>query len=361
MGSVYILSDHGKLVKQNDALTHISASGEIRKIFLHRTDRIVISGNIEITGSALRMLMHQQIDTVFLSSNGRFNGKLEFEEGKNVFLRKRQYDSLNNVQFMLKAARSIAAGKISNQVAFMQRINRKGSKINVESAIAQARRNQDALSTAQSVDSIRGHEGMGSKLYFSVFRQNINPEWAIFKGRSMNPPRDNVNAVMSFLYTLLMYRVDAFIEMEGLDPYVGYLHTLEYGKRSLTFDLMEEYRTSICDTLTCALFNLGILVPEDFEVVDFSATNDDAPLSLGESDEHDIQTIETDEEVKGVLLSKTGARKVAEKFEEKMDTLILYPPENERLSYEKVIANQVNQFRRFLENEEAEYKPFVIR
>ena len=221
MGSVYILSDHGKLVKQNDALTFISASGEIRKIFLHRTDRIVISGNIEITGSALRMLMHQQIDTVFLSSNGKFNGKLEFEEGKNVFLRKRQYDSLNNSQFMLKAARSIAAGKISNQIAFMQRINRKGSNLNVESTIAQAKRNQEALSTAQTVDSIRGHEGMGSKLYFSVFRQNINPEWAIFRGRSMNPPKDNVNAVMSFLYTLLMYRVDAFIEMEGLDPYVG--------------------------------------------------------------------------------------------------------------------------------------------
>lgn len=177
----------------------------------------------------------------------------------------------------------------------------------------------------------------------------------------MNPPRDNVNAVMSFLYTLLMYRVDSFIEMEGLDPYAGYLHTLEYGKRSLTFDLMEEYRASICDTLACALFNLGILTASDFEIVDFSVTSDDAPLHQAEADQSETEQIETSEAIKGILLSKVGAKKVAEKFEEKMESVIFYPPENQRMSYQKIIANQVHRFRRVLQNEEAEYKPFIIR
>jgi len=361
MSTIYIISDHGKLARQNDALVFTTPSGDIRKLFLHQADRIIIAGSVEITGSALRMLMHHQIATVFLSSNGRFSGKLQFEEGKNVHLRKRQYDSLNNQAFCLEVAKSIAAGIIGNQIAFMQRINGKNDKVNVDHAIAQAQRNLDQMKEAQTIDVVRGHEGMGSRIYFSVFKQNIYPDWAVFKGRSMNPPRDNVNAVMSFLYTLLLYRVDAFIEMEGMDPYVGYLHTIEYGKRSLSFDLMEEYRTSICDTLTCALFNLGILNASDFETVDFSRESDDAPLHLTEGDQAEAQSIETSESVKGVLLSKDGARKVAEKFEEKMDSLIFYPPENDRLSYQKIIAHQVRQFRRVLTGEEEAYKAFLIR
>ncbi len=360
MSTIYIISDHGKLSRQNDALVFSTPAGDIRKLFLHQADRIIIAGSVEITGSAFRMLMHHQVDTVFLSANGRFNGKLQFEEGKNVFLRKHQYDSLNDRDFCLKISRWIASGKISNQIAFMQRINRKNEKINVDQAIAQAQRNLEKLKEADSIEAVRGYEGMGSKIYFSVFRQNINPEWAVFKGRSMNPPKDNVNAVMSFLYTLLLYRVDSFIEMEGMDPYVGYLHSIEYGKRSLTFDLMEEYRASICDTLTCALFNLGILNISDFEIVDFSKDNDDAPLHLDEANQFEAEAIETSESIKGILLTKEGARKVAEKFEEKMDSAIFYPPDNQKLSYQKIIASQVRQFRRVLMGE-GEYKAFLIR
>jgi len=361
MGTIYIISDHGKLTKQNDALVFTSPAGDVRKLFLHRMDRIIISGNVEITGSALRMLMHHRIDTIFLSANGRFNGKLQFEEGKNVFLRKRQYDSLRDPDFCLAVARSIATGKLTNQITYMQRINRKNASINVDQVIGQAKRNLDTLCVANSVDSIRGHEGMGSKLYFSVFRLNLIPDWAVFKGRSMNPPKDNVNAVLSFLYTLLMYRVDAYIEMEGLDPYVGYLHTLEFGKRSLTFDLMEEFRAPVCDTLACALFNLGILTATDFETVDFSKESDDAPLQYDESAIAENDRIETSDSVKGVLLSKEGARKVALKFEEKMDSELFYPPENTKISYQRIIAAQVHRFRMLLAGEEIEYKPFMIK
>jgi len=202
---------------------------------------------------------------------------------------------------------------------------------------------------------------MGSKLYYSVFKLNLMPDWAVFKGRSMNPPRDNVNAVLSFLYTLLMYRVDAFIEMEGLDPYVGYLHTLEYGKRSLTFDLMEEFRAPVCDTLACSLFNLGILTANDFETVDFSKNNDDAPLQYDATAIAESDKVETSDSVKGVLLTKEGAKKTALKFEEKMDSELFYPPSGSRMSYQKIIAAQVHRFRMFLAGEDTEYKPFMIK
>lgn len=360
MGSVYIISENGKLSKQNDCLMFTCPDGTTRKLFLHRTHRMIIAGNVEITGSAMRILMHNRVDTVFLSANGKFNGKLQFEESRNVFLRKRQFDSLNEPEFCLSVARSIATGKLTNQINFMQRISRKVLDPDIPATLEQAKRNMSAVQEATSIDAVRGHEGYGSRLYFSVFKHDISPSWARFNGRSMNPPRDNVNAVLSFLYTLLMYRVDALIETEGLDPYVGYLHTLEYGKRSLTFDLMEEFRVPICDTVGAALFNLGILTKDDFHAVDFSAQNDDAPLCTEEvasEEDHPIAT----ETVRGILLTKEGARKTALKFEEKLDSEILYPPTNTRLSYQKVIWSQIRRFKRLLTGEEAEYKPFLVR
>lgn len=361
MSSVYIISDHGKLGKKNDALCFTGPDGTERRLFIHRADRIVIAGTVEITGAAMRMLMHHAVDTIFLSSNGRFNGKLQFEEGKNVLLRKRQYDSLNEPAFVLEAARSLATGKVKNQIAFMQRISRKGTEAAMKQAIMRAKSNEVVLQSATDVNEIRGYEGFGARLFFSVFRQNIDPDWAHFNGRSMHPPKDNVNAVMSFLYTLLLYRIDAFVEMEGLDPYVGYLHSLEYAKRSLSFDLMEEFRTIICDTLTCALFNLGILTAKDFEMVDFSVENDDAPMPEPDPETGPDDAQDGNEKAFGVLLTKEGARKVAKQFEDKLDTLVMYQPENARISYEQVMAAQVSQFKRFLLGQETAYKPFVVR
>lgn len=357
MGTVYIISDHGKLSKSEEALYFLNSDGSSRKIFLHRTDRIVISGNVEITGSALKLIMRHQIDTVFLNKNGKFNGKLEFSDSKNVFLRKRQYDILNNPEKQTTIVRSIVRGKLKNQIAFMQRINRKQNNELLTRVIRDAQKNLNNMELEHDIDKLRGHEGYGTKLYYSVFKENIIPEWANFKGRSMQPPRDVVNAVMSFLYTLLSYRIDSFIVMEGLDPYVGYLHTISYGKRALCFDLMEEYRTNICDTLTCALFNLGILKQTDFQRQDFTPYDDEYPIDETERG----HTIETEEKIEGILLTKEGLQKTAQAFEDKLNDLILYPPLNKQISYQQVMIEQIKQYKRFIMDEEGEYKNFIIR
>ncbi|MEM5947015.1 CRISPR-associated endonuclease Cas1 [Spirochaetia bacterium 38H-sp] len=358
MGTVYVVSDHGKMVKEDQALCFYSRDGSSRKIFIHRTDRIIIIGSVAITSNALKLIMRHKVDTVFLSKNGRFNGKLEFSDGKNVFLRKKQYDLLENENKKIEIIRSIIRGKIRNQISFMQRINRKNDNVGIERNIREAQKNLSAIEKTSNIDALRGYEGYGSKLFFSSLKENILPEWANFKGRSMHPPKDEVNAVLSFLYTLLLYRIDAAIMIEGLDPYVGYLHTLDYGKRALCFDLIEEYRTSICDTLTCALFNLGILKKSDFIEKDFSSYDDEYPI---DSDAREEKIIETEEKIYGIILTKEGLKKVAHQFEEKMHTLIFYPPLNKKISYEKIIIEQIRHFKRVIIGEEAEYKPFVIK
>jgi CRISPR-associated protein Cas1 len=361
MGSVYIFSDYGKLGKKEESLCFTSYDGMEMRIFLHRTDRIIITGAVEMSSAAFRMLMKHKIDTIFLSKNGKFNGKIEFQEGRNVFLRKRQYQILDNEAVGRTLAASIIHGKIQNQINFMQRIGRKKNVNSIDAAIAGAKKCLDDLNTANTMESLRGYEGYASRLFFSVLKQNISPDWARFAGRSMHPPKDEVNAVLSFIYTLLLYRVDSYVEMVGLDPYVGYLHTLSYGKRALTFDLMEEYRTSIADTLCCALFNLGVLNKSDFSICVFSADDDNQPLDTPVDVQESTVVTESAERISGVLLTSEGLKKVSSQFEEKMSTLIFYPPTAEKISYQQVMIEQVKHFSRVLMGEETVYKPFVVR
>ena len=141
----------------------------------------------------------------------------------------------------------------------------------------------------ESVDSLRGYEGSAARKYFEVFGYNLQPDWADFKKRSKNPPRSNVNAVLSFLYTLLSYRIESALESTGLDICAGNLHAVNYGRNALVFDLIEEFRSPIADSLCCSLFNLGTLKEDDFEEVVFGETDDlllDANLSDGKDDDN---------------------------------------------------------------------------
>jgi len=354
MSIIYIVSSGGKLCKEGETL--VLHSPECRTtIFPFKTEQLVFLGGVEITGQALSLIMRYKIDTVFLNRNGRFNGRLSFGDSKNVYLRLKQYRLLENEEFKLKFAKSIVSGKIRNQILFMQRINRKKeNNSQIFEAIQKTKQILDSIERAENIEQIRGYEGMAAKYYFSVFRYAINQDWAIFNGRSKNPPEDNVNAVLSFLYTLLFYRVESAIEVEGLDPFAGFFHSVDYGKKTLAFDLMEEFRTPIVDTTTVALFNLGILNPEDFEEKIFSKKDEEYPL------EEDSENVAI-EEKKGVLLTKEGIKKVISHFEKKLDTEIFYQPLGQTITYKRVIREQANHFHRVVNSEKIEYNPMIVR
>jgi CRISPR-associated protein Cas1 len=360
MSTVYIISDFGKLQKKGETLQFDSHDGTTT-IFPFKTEQIIIQGNIEITSGALKLLMRNNIDTIFLGKNGKFNGKLAFQVSKNVFLRQKQFKLLEDEDFRIKFSKSIVGGKLKNQLTFMQRISRRrDNTAEIENTIEKMKSNLKKLDDAQNMDVIRGIEGLGARYFFSVFKHNIIQDWAIFKGRSMHPPEDNVNAVLSFLYTMLLFRVDAAIEAEGLDTYVGFYHSLDYGKRALTFDLMEEYRTPIADTLCCSLFNLAILEPDDFEKVIFTTESIEYPLP----EEQNIDEANTSiaiQEKKGILLTKKGLKKVISHLEKKLNTLIYYQPLMRQISYKRLIHEQVKHFKRVLEGEEGDYKPLLVK
>jgi CRISP-associated protein Cas1 len=363
MAIVYITSNNGKLSKKSETLEHYAHDGTVTIIFPFKTEQLVIIGDITITGAALRLLMKFRIETVFLNRNGIFNGKLEFQDNKNVLFRKKQFDMLSNDVFKLEFAKQVVIGKVGNQLTFVKRIGRKkvegseGSASNVLRVIQGIDDVQKKVNTATSLEQLRGYEGTCARYYFSIFKENISKDWAVFNGRSMNPPEDNVNAVLSFLYTLLYYRVDSTISSNGLDPYVGMFHAVNYGKHTLAFDLMEEFRVPLGDTICCALFNLGILEQEDFRTEIFSEKSDDYPIE--QSDHEKEQGMASDK--KGVLLARNGIRKVIEQFERKIETKIFYTPLMKQLSYKRIIVEQVRHYRRVLTGEESSYIPLSTK
>lgn len=299
MAVIYLITNYGKLYKKGETLQFSYGEGTVSTIFPYKTEQLVFIGNVEITGPALKLLMRHKINSVFLNKNGRFNGRLIFEEGKNVLLREKQYKLLYDEVFKTEFAKSIVKGKLKNQLTFMQRLMReKKSPPHYKTNIVGIKKLILDLGKSTTIKQIMGYEGAGAKYFFEMYGFAILQDWAVFKGRSKHPPEDNVNAVLSFLYTLVNYRVEAAIESEGLDPFVGYLHSIDYGRKSLIFDLMEEYRTPIVDTLTASLFNLGILNENDFESVTFSSKSDDYPLDLDEKNENVAF-----KEQKGVLLT----------------------------------------------------------
>ena len=352
MSTVYIISDKGKLSKEGERLVFLQIDGTKQILFPFKIEILVLIGNVSISGDAFRLLSRHKIPVTFLSSNGRFNGKFVYGESKNVFLRQKQYLISADESESLEIAKMIAVGKMKNQVSFMQRIKRKNDTTEeIENAIVKTKKIIEDAQNALSVESLRGYEGNASRLYFDVFRFNLLPEWADFPKRSRNPPETNVNAVLSFLYTLLSYRVEAAIESAGLDSMVGNLHAMNYGENSLVFDIIEEFRTPIADTVCCSLFNLGQLSRDDFREVDFSQDSEDYPLDDERSDDSEPHKM-------GILLTKDGMKATISAFEKKMQSLVLYEPEKERISYQKIIFSQVLQYKRYISGEQKEYTPF---
>ena len=180
-------------------------------IFVHRLQQLVILGNAMLTLSAINLLCREKIDTIFLTLNGRYKGRLETEKSKNVFLTKKQFDSLTDPNFGLKFARAIVAGKLSNMATLLGRIKRRNKHLSSQDFDKQVnaiRLLLPKVACADSLESLRGYEGHGTATFYQGFRNGFKQDWN-FRKRIRRPPTDPVNSILSFLYTLLFNRVYA--------------------------------------------------------------------------------------------------------------------------------------------------------
>ena len=274
LNTLYVTTEHAWLHKDGENAVVKVEGAEHGRVPMHLLGGIVCFGSIGATPPLLGHCAERGICLSFLSRNGRFLARVEGPVSGNVLLRRSQYRASDDMEMNSALASNMVIGKLLNQRTVVRRALRDhGSKM---SATGRAelegcvRRLGDAARRAnrpQSTDEVRGIEGEGARAYYGVFGDLVRMEEAgfSFERRSRRPPLNPVNALLSFLYTLLVHDCRSALEVVGLDPSVGFLHRERPGRPSLALDLMEELRPVFADRLGLSLINRQQLSVGDFE------------------------------------------------------------------------------------------------
>jgi CRISPR-associated protein Cas1 len=240
---------------------------------LLRLSGMVVFGQVGISPFLIARCAEDGRSIVWLSRSGRFKARMEGPTKGNVLLRRAQHLALSDAVRPANLARQIVAAKIHNSRHLLLRGARDSGDSGDKVALGQAAERLAGilarLPACLTLDVLRGAEGEAARAYFGVFGYMVRVDRVVFgpDGRSKRPPRDRVNAVLSFLYALVRGECVAALEGVGLDPQVGYLHALRPGRPALALDLMEEFRPLLADRLALSLINRRQLREEDFEAL----------------------------------------------------------------------------------------------
>ena len=261
LNTLYVSSQGSYLHKEGETIVVDREGQKALQLPAHTIGGIVCFGNVLCSPFLLGFCAERDVSVSFLSTHGRFLASVRGPVSGNVLLRRAQYRMADDEEITKAIAANIVTGKLANSRVVMNRAARDhGDKIDataIRSASASLDRLIDQLPRAVDSDAVRGLEGMAAAEYFSVFNHLIveQKEGFVFRERNRRPPLDPVNALLSFIYTLLMHDVRSALETVGLDPAVGFLHRDRPGRPGLALDLMEEFRPIIADRLALSLIN----------------------------------------------------------------------------------------------------------
>ncbi|HWP34536.1 MAG TPA: CRISPR-associated endonuclease Cas1 [Thermodesulfobacteriota bacterium] len=348
-----VLMEQGLTLAVDGGFFTVERAGQVvDRVRVSEVDEVLLFGNVHVTPAATAVLLARGIDTVFLSARGRYRGRLTGRPGRNVELRIAQFERLRDPAAALSFARAVVAGKIANQRALLLRAQREHGLEEVAAALASLRWVQQAVGQAPNIEAARGLEGQASAVYFGRLGACIrNPAFA-FNGRTRRPPRDPVNAMLSFGYTMLATLVESVVLRAGLDPMLGALHAPDYGRPSLVLDLMEEFRPILVDALVLRLVNRREVVPEDFE-----QPPDEVEAVWAEEAEGAVASGSSP----AVWLGETGRRVFFRAWSRRLQETHFYAPRRQRLTFEEIVQQQTYLLARVLRGEEEHYQAFVVR
>ena len=259
----YVRLDHETLRVQIEGETKL-------QVPLHHLGGLVCFGNVLISPAVLHRCADDGRSVVFMDRNGRFKGRLEGPVSGNVLLRKAQHQAIADPEQTLAIARNMVAGKIQNTRQIVLRAARETKDADDATALKETARklasSVEQLPDVADLDQLRGFEGEAARQHFSSFSCMVREDRETFalKGRNRRPPRDPTNAILSFLYALLLNDCVAAAEGVGLDPQMGFLHALRPGRPALGLDLMEELRSVIAERLALSLINRRQITAKHF-------------------------------------------------------------------------------------------------
>lgn len=336
LNTLYVTTPDAYLSKDGLNVVISVNQKEIFRIPVHNIEQIVTFGYIGASPGLMKLCADSGVALTFLSPQGRFISRSQGPTKGNVLLRKAQYQHSDNPDYTLHLCRLFIAAKIQNYRNILRRFVRdNGSDTDVERAADELSRCRRKVINADSVERVRGIEGDAATSYFSVFPHLIlnQKEGFVFKGRNRRPPKDAVNAMLSFVYTLISNDVTAALETVGLDPYVGFMHALRPGRPSLALDIMEELRAYLGDRLVLSLINRKQITGNQF---------------LQQGDESIIMT----DDARRTIISAWQARKKEQ---------IQHPFLNEKVSIGLLPHIQAMMLARYLRNDLDDYPVFLIQ
>ena len=330
---LYVLEQGAYLGKKGDRL-HVTAKGEeLATVRMIDVSQVSLFGNVQVSAPALRELCNRGIPISHLSWGGWFYGITTGHGHRNVEARIAQYRAADAPGALALAA-AFVAGKIRNQRTLLRRNlpDKDGATLTILMRCARRAR------LAADAPALLGIEGFAARTYFEAFPRLFRNtgEWAgerfQLNGRNRRPPRDEVNAVLSFLYAMLIREAHVAVSAVGLDPYRGLFHAVRYGKPALALDLCEEFRPIVADSVCITLFNQGELTPTDFI-----------------------------RRARGVALTDPARKSVIRAYERCMARTVRHPLFGYTVSYRRILEVQARLLRAHLLDEVPAYVPFGTR
>lgn len=270
LNTLYVTSENSYLALDGENLVVYDEKKELGRLPLHNLDGIVSFGYRGTSPALMGACAERNISLCYLTPQGKFLARVTGKVQGNVLLREQQYKSSKDDEISLTIAKNCITGKVYNARWVLERaIRDHGMQIDVEGvkkASLHLKESLQYIQNAESKDQLRGYEGEAASIYFGVFNELIlqQKKEFNFQGRNKRPPKDNVNAMLSFVYTLLTNQITSALEVVGLDPYVGYLHTDRPGRVSLALDLIEELRSVYVDRFVLSLINKKIVNGKNF-------------------------------------------------------------------------------------------------
>ncbi len=331
----YVQEQGARIGKSGETLEAWLKDKKLGEARLFETSHVALFGNVQVTTQALSAALDVGIPVAFFSMGGWFKGMAQGLPHKNIELRQAQYRTAFDEAKSLALAREFIAAKIRNCRTLLMR-NHPAPPAETVDQMAQMAK--DAL-RVEGAANLLGVEALAAKLYFGSFNGMIKAHapgangWAFdFVHRNRRPPRDPVNALLSYAYAMLAKEFTVTANLVGFDPYLGFFHRPRYGRPSLALDLMEEFRPLVADSIVLNVINNGILTPDDF-------------VRRGPA----------------AALTDTGRKKFLRAYEARLDTLITHPIFGYKISYRRVLEVQVRLLGRVLLGEVPEYPAFMTR
>lgn len=328
-GEILIIQSPNASVSMRGGELLVKKDSEIvSKHPIHQLSSVNLYGAIQISAQAQQTLLENNIPLAWFSPAGRYIGSAQGLPCTGVDARLGQARLWHTPERRLIIASAIIQSKIHNQRVLLMRNGHADNTI-----IRKLAQLRDACPHQTSLASLRGIEGAAAALYFEHFSSMLKPDMAFdFNGRNKRPPKDSVNALLSFAYSMLCKELTGIAHVVGLDPFLGFFHSPRYGRPALALDMMEEFRPLIADSTVISLINRGEVGPEDFDYT-----------------------------TRGVIIRDSARRQFWRAWTRRMDTEVTHPHFQYKMSYRRMLSVQMRQFWRFCRNDISSFQTFTTR